>query len=392
MTAQRYPEPPPAKRSRTGLVVGVIAALAALAIGAGVVVWLSPGEGPAGAAGSDEESDPPTDDEDAESAADEVTVTGVGDTIIGNHPDSLPPNDAADYFDGVAEELTGDVVFGNLEGPLSTRDDFKKCGEAEDEEPGDTGCIYIRMPPEYASVLADAGFTVMGGANNHAYDAGPDGHAETAQALQDADVEYTGVKGEVTEMDVNGVTVATVAVTTYDFYTNMLDVGAVSELVAAADEVADLVVLSMHAGAEGVDARHTPGGSEDYHGEDRGDPMAVSRAAVDAGADLVLGHGPHVLRGMEFYEGRLIAHSLGNFAGYGVLDSSGALGRGAILRVTLGADGEWVSGELVPTIMVDGGYPALDPDEGAYDDVNELAADFGDAGVSVDESGQLSQP
>lgn len=170
-----------------------------------------------------------------------------------------------------------------------------------------------------------------------------------------------------------------------------------SSVAAAAAEQADLVVFSMHVGAEGDDARHVPGETEEYHGEVRGDSAAVSHAAVDAGADVVFGHGPHVIRGMEYYNGRLIAHSLGNFAGYGVLQTEGALGRGAILQVTLNPEGEWVSGRVVATRMVDDGFPAshpeIDPDGGAYDDVNELsAADFGDAAASVDDDGALNGP
>ncbi|CAM3428012.1 CapA family protein [Stackebrandtia soli] len=314
-----------------------------------------------------------------------VTITGVGDTVMGAIPDALPPNAAAGFFDRVSEHLSGDVVFGNLEGPLSERTDFKKCGE-------DDECVYIRMPPAYAPVLADAGFTVLNIANNHGFDAGPDGVGDTRAALDAEGIPLAGVKGEIVELETPHATVAVVGVATYDFYTNLLDVSAVTALVDAAAQRADIVVLSMHVGAEGVDHRHVTGGPETFAGEDRGDSTAVARAAIDAGADLVLGHGPHVLRGMEFYKGRLVAHSLGNFAGYGVLSANGPLGRGAILSVQLTPDGEFLSGKVVATLMVDGGYPAFDAAGGGIADVTELSADFGDAGVRLSPDGTISPP
>ncbi len=122
----------------------------------------------------------------------------------------------------------------------------------------------------------------------------------------------------------------------------------------------------MHAGAEGTDHTHVRPGTETYLGENRGNVVAFSHAVVDAGADLVIGHGPHVLRGMEWYRGRLIAYSLGNFAGYKVFALGGPLSLSGILRVTLRGDGGFDSGTLVPTRLVGAGVPALDPAESAH--------------------------
>ena len=79
----------------------------------------------------------------------------------------------------------------------------------------------------------------------------------------------------------------------------------------------------MHAGAEGSDRAHVEPGPETYLGEPRGDSVAFTHAVVDAGADLVVGSGPHVLRGLEWYRGRLIAYSLGNASGYRTLSTAG---------------------------------------------------------------------
>src|SRR4029079_4437742 len=92
-----------------------------------------------------------------------------------------------------------------------------------------------------------------------------------------------------------------------------------------ADRWADLVVVTMHAGAEGSDHQHVRPGNECFLGENRGNSVAFAHSVVRAGADLVVGTGPHVLRGMEWYRGRLIAYSLGNFAGYDVFSLGGPL-------------------------------------------------------------------
>ncbi len=119
----------------------------------------------------------------------------------------------------------------------------------------------------------------------------------------------------------------------------------------------------MHAGAEGSAHTHVRPGTETYLGENRGNAVAFSHAVVEAGADAVIGHGPHVLRGMEWYHGRLIAYSLGNFAGYRAFALGGPSGLGGILRLTLRGDGHFESATIVPTRLVGAGLPALDPSQ-----------------------------
>jgi hypothetical protein len=163
--------------------------------------------------------------------------------------------------------------------------------------------------------------------------------------------------------------------------------------VREADRNADVVVVTMHAGAEGVDHQHVHPGSEVFLGENRGDVVAFSHAVVDAGADLVVGHSPHVLRGMEWYKGRLIAYSLGNFSAWHNFALSGVLGVSGILRVTLDDDGSWVKGRLVATRLVDPGIPELDPAEAAHGVVRELSReDFGRRAVRVSPAGELLPP
>src|SRR5262249_13521708 len=145
---------------------------------------------------------------------------------------------------------------------------------------------------------------------------GPAGIAETDAALAAAGLAWTGRPAQVTYLARGGVRIALLGFAPYGYGDGLLDIpGAVAQGRAAAAR-AQPVIVFLHAGAEGAAAQHVRPGMETYLGEERGDPVAFAHAVVDAGADLVLGSGPHVLRAMEWYRGRLIAYSHGNFAGY----------------------------------------------------------------------------
>jgi len=315
----------------------------------------------------------------------EITITHVGDTMPGSYPNQMASDEGASFFDGVKDALTGDVVIANMEGALSTLE-FDKCGGGE--------CTYFRLPGEYAQVFADAGFDVLNQANNHGWDAGPDGATETQEAIRAAGMEVCGVKDEVALVETeSGLTVGLVGFAPYDFYTDLRDLDAVAALVASAKEQADIVIATAHVGAEGTDNRHVPEGVENYLGEDRGDTRAFVHTCIDNGADIFVGHGPHVLRGIEWYNGKLIVHSLGNFGGgQNLFSTDGALGRSAVLTATIREDGTLVSASVTATRMDGDGYPQLDEDNGAFEDFNELAEDFGDAGVTVGDDGALVLP
>ena len=118
-----------------------------------------------------------------------------------------------------------------------------------------------------------------------------------------------------------------------------------------------MVIVYMHAGAEGFGADHVTGREEHYLGEDRGNPEAFAHMAIDAGASLVIASGPHVLRGMQFYRGHLIAYSLGNFAGYGNFATAGDLDLSVILHVTLSASGRFEGARIDPIRFTATGRP-----------------------------------
>jgi len=312
-----------------------------------------------------------------------VAIVATGDIVMGSTP-NLPSDGGRSFFSDVETDLAGDVVLGNLEGTLSTGGG-SKCGK------GSTNCFAFQTPPSYARWLQQAGFTVMNLANNHAYDFGAGGLRQTTDALARVGLEWTGRPGQVTVQKVAGIRVALVGFAPYPWAQSLTDITAAKKLVRKAARSADVVVVTMHAGAEGSDRQHVRRGTELFLGENRGDSMRFAHAVVDAGADLVVGSGPHVLRGMEWYRGRLIAYSLGNFAGYKVFSLGGPLSTSGILRVTLRGDGKFETGRLVPTHLVGAGLPAIDPAEAAHGVVRTLSRqDFGARAVKISSDGILS--
>ncbi len=313
-----------------------------------------------------------------------VTIAATGDIVMGSTP-NLPPDGGRSFFNGVKADLAGDVVLGNLEGTLSTGGS-SKCGS------GSSNCYAFQTPPSYAAWLKKAGFTMMNVANNHAYDYGASGQTQTLAALKKQSLAHTGRPGQIAYQQVGEIEVAVVGFAPYPWAQQLTDIPAARRLVKKAAANADVVIVTMHAGAEGTDHTHVAPGTETYLGENRGNVVAFSHAVVDSGADIVIGHGPHVLRGMEWYKGRLIAYSLGNFAGYKVFALGGPLSLSGILRVTLRGDGGFDSGTLVPTSLVGAGVPALDPAESAHGIVRTLSRqDFGGRGVKVSPNGNLTR-
>ena len=292
---------------------------------------------------------------------------------------------AEDYFRSVRKELSGDVVLGNLEGTLTERG-TAKCGT------GSTDCFSFHAPPSYAGVLRSAGFTVMNLANNHAMDYGDVGQQDTVAAVRKAKLLTTGRPGEIAYMKVRGTRIAVLGFAPYPWAQSLLDLPVAEALVRKADRWADLVVVTMHAGAEGSDHQHVRPGNEWFLGENRGNSVAFAHSVVRAGADLVVGSGPHVLRGMEWYRGRLIAYSLGNFVGYRTLNTSGVTGVSGVLHVTLRRDGSWKTGRLDPVTIAGSGMPRPDPDRAALALVRTLSRDdFGKRAMHVSATGSLDR-
>ncbi|MFG3687726.1 CapA family protein [Micromonospora sp. NPDC047740] len=349
-------------------------------------------DGSAGSTVPNEADQPAKSADESGKTADEsgktISLAATGDVIMGNAPSRLPANGGKGFFDDVKAALKADLVMGNLEEPLTDDTGTGKCGANA------TNCFQFRAPPGYAAHLRDAGFELLNQANNHGYDYGKQGYENTQAALEAHGLEHTGAPDQITVVEVQGVKVAVLGFSSYPWSNSLVDLDAAKKVVKSATDLADVVVVQVHMGAEGADKTRVKPGTEMFFGENRGDPIRFSHAVIDAGADLVIGHGPHVLRGMEVYRGRLIAYSLGNFAGGGrSLNPSGRLGWGGVLKVSVKADGSFVEGQFTSTAMNSVGRPAIDRQHRGLGLVRQVSgADFPKTGPEIDESGRISPP
>ncbi|HSN91149.1 MAG TPA: CapA family protein [Anaeromyxobacteraceae bacterium] len=321
-----------------------------------------------------------------------LVVAAAGDVMLGStFPEGalLPPDDGRGLLDEVAPLLSAaDVAFGNLEGPLLDGGASEKCARSR---PG--RCYAFRVPTRYGVHLREAGFNLLSLANNHAGDFGDAGRASTRAVLERHGIRYAGAPGEVARLEVRGLRVAMVAFSTSAGTNDLRDLEGARQAVEAAAAGADIVVVSVHGGAEGREHEHVPAGGETFLGEDRGDLRAFARTVVEAGADLVLGHGPHVVRGMEVIRGRLVAYSLGNFATWGGMNLSGPNGLTLVLEVRLAPDGAFLSGRIHPARQVKPGGPRLDPTGEVIGRIRLLSReDFGPSAVVVSDDGAIAPP
>jgi hypothetical protein len=299
----------------------------------------------------------------------------------------LPPDDGRTLLAEVKPLLAAaDIAFANLEGPLADGGKSEKCARSK---PGH--CYAFRVPTRYGQLLAEAGFDVVSLANNHINDFGEAGRASTRRTLDALGIRYAGAPGEVARLDARGRRIAVVAFSPNSGVADLRDLPEAARVVAEAKRGADLVIVSMHGGGEGADRQHVLPGREEFLGEDRGDLRAFARAVIDAGADLVVGHGPHVVRGMEVVKGRLVAYSLGNFATYGGMNLSGPNGLTLVLEVRLAPDGTFLGGKIHPARQEKPGGPHLDPAGTIIPLVRRLSEeDFGATAVRIADDGALS--
>lgn len=279
------------------------------------------------------------------------------------------------------------VLLVNVEGAIGSGPAPRKCAR------GSTLCYALRQPPSAAAALRhlnDSALVVGNIANNHAHDAGVDGLLETRRRLAEAGVLATGADTLATPVPVgDGDTLAVLGFSPWSI-ARVTDLDAVRRTVRRAAERYGRVIVAMHIGAEGAGARHTPDRLERFAGENRGNSVAFARAAVEGGASLVIGSGPHVLRAVEWNGRSLVAHSLGNLVTYGPFNHSGYNDHGAILCATLEPDGSVRDAVLRSTTQRAPGYVRADPENLGARDVAELSRqDFPITGAEISPGGEI---
>src|SRR4051794_26546692 len=360
----------------------LVPALAVLAI----VLAPAPGRPTAGGAAAAEAASAPHRAHARAARARTITIGWVGDITPGSRY-GLPARGGRALFAAVRPMLREpDVMAGNLEGTLSTGG-ASKCGAAPA-----AGCFAFQAPPANAAALRDAGLDLVNLANNHSFDFGADGQMQTLRALTGVGVAFTGLPGDVRVIERHGIRVAFAGFSTYRWTSSMDDPAAIRALVDQAAAIADVVVVLFHAGAEGADRTAVPLGREWAYGEDRGDSRAFAHAAIDAGADLVLGSGPHVIRGLETYRGRLIAYSLGNFAGVHNFATGGTLSTSGVLTVRVDRRGRLRNGWWHGIALDSAGTPHADRGASRTLVAALSARDFGAAAARVLPSGRIVAP
>ncbi|MBP3455713.1 MAG: CapA family protein [Alistipes sp.] len=321
-------------------------------------------------------------------------IACVGDMVLGlNYPDGcllLAENDGAELFDDVREHLvSADIAAGNLEGVLLD-------SGGEPKQVDDQRYLHLfRMPERYIGHLSAAGFDVLTLANNHARDLGCEGLESTLRVLTSAGVAAVGISGkcETAVVERDSVRYGFCGFAPNKGMCNIHDYALAERLI---DELrrehrCNIVIVTFHGGAEGSAHSHVPRCVEEYAGEKRGDVYRFAHHCIDAGADLVFGHGPHVVRGMELYRGRLIAYSLGNFCTpYGV-NKHGRNGYAPILCVDMTPDGEFAGGEIVSFVQSGYSGPQADAEQRAAKEIARLSReDFPESPLVINDDGKLS--
>lgn len=317
----------------------------------------------------------------------------VGDVMMGtNFPDSsyITRDRGKSLFKDCKDIIkSADLAIANLEGTLYSGNE----GELRQMTNPKTYYIF-RTPGDHVRNLVDAGFDAVGMANNHSNDFGKTGRRLTLKTLREANIAVSGIKGMAEEcvLERNGIK--------YGFLqfaaacTNTLNLNDTTEVAIYINRTrkrCDLLVVTFHGGAEGARYTHVNGETEYYVGEKRGNVREFARFCIDHGADIVVGHGPHVPRAMELYKGHLIAYSLGNFCTPFRMTVSGVCGLAPLLEVCVDtADGHFVSGKIHSFRQQKGAGPRTDSTNEAARLISSLTkSDFPNSGLLFNPDGSI---
>ena len=319
-----------------------------------------------------------------------VVLMGVGDLMLGsNYPSThlLPPNGGKDILEEVAPVLKkADITFGNLEGVIMTdKGTPKQCKNP-------AYCYVFKSPDSYIQNFVDAGFDLLSVANNHTGDFGEKGREHTARVLQQAGMRFAGHQTyPYTIFERNGIRYGFCAFAPNMGTVSLLKIEEAVSLIKMLNDSCDIVIVSMHAGAEGSKYNHITRKDEIFVGENRGNPYSFAHRAIDAGADIVWGHGPHVVRAVDLYKGRFIAYSLGNFATYGTINVNGISGYAPIIEVETDRSGKFIRGKIHSAIQHKAEGPRWDSSYRVAKEIRNLTQqDFPESTLSISEAGDMA--
>ncbi|SER93478.1 CapA family protein [Pedobacter rhizosphaerae] len=302
---------------------------------------------------------------------DTISIVAVGDIMLGSAFPSkvnLPPDDAVNSFQAVDSLLKGDIVFGNLEGCFLNSGSSNKCNGINPNN-----CYAFRMPERYAGIYKKAGFNVLSIANNHVGDFDTRGRKNTARILDSLQIHYAGQLNKPFEIfEKDSVKYAFCAFAPNENTVSIKNIDSAKALVARLKTMADIVIVSFHGGGEGARFEHVTKKTEIFYNENRGNVYAFAHGVIDAGADVVLGHGPHVTRAVEVYKNKFIAYSLGNFCTYGMFSLKGWNGFAPLLQLKINAKGDFLYADVVSVKQDKINRLTLDENHNAFNRIKQL--------------------
>ena len=321
---------------------------------------------------------------------DTLTIIGVGDIMMGtNYPDTryLPPHQGKHLLAQVDSILqNADVTFGNLEGViLDDGGDPKYCRNPK-------VCYIFRSPEYMVQHLKDAGFDVLSTANNHAGDFGDPGRKNTMRVLDSLEIHHAGLIARPhASFMIDGMKYGFAAFAPNNGTMSIHDLDQAKRIVHTLDSISDVVIVSFHGGAEGSKYQHVPRKNEIFYGEDRGNVYNFAHTMIDAGADIIFGHGPHVTRAVDVYKNRFIIYSLGNFCTYARFNLRGDNGLAPIVKVFTKSNGEFIKAVVTPVIQRSPGGPAIDHERRVIRKLQELTEkDFPEVPIKIDATGIIT--
>lgn len=319
-----------------------------------------------------------------------INIVGVGDIMPGtNFPSAqyLPPGDNPNILiKKVKDYVAGaDLSFGNLEGA------FLNSGKVEKKCRDTTKCYAFRIPEKYVSILEDLGIDLVSLANNHIGDFGLPAKEKTMYLLDSLGIGYAGLEGftyDIIKKD--SITYGFCAFAPNKGTISIHDTNGAKAIVGMLEDSCDIVIVSFHGGAEGAKYEHVLRKEEMFYGENRGNVYEFAHAVVDAGADIVFGHGPHVTRSIDVYKNRMICYSLGNFFTYGRFNLNGPNGIAPVLSVHVNRKGEFLKGQIYPVYQTYRGDVLPDPQKRVIKRLQELLiADFPEVKITIDDNGNI---
>jgi hypothetical protein len=293
-----------------------------------------------------------------------VQITAVGDIYISNRMTV----DRYNVLNNI--KLEGDLVFGNAEGVF-----VSNCLDSDRLK------FKLTMPYSAISILKRIGFNSLSYANNHVLNAGLIEYKKSCSLLHNDNFLLAGYDDSGDVINIHKKSIRIVGFT-FTGRNNVNNIDTVTKLIKTFKE--DIIIISAHMGGEGAGNCSIIDKPEFFGNQRRGEVRRFSRSCIDAGADLIIGHGPHFLRGIELYKGKLICYSLGNYIfDYPIIEKNGPSATCSI-TIDLEDDGNFKQAAIA-SYRIDNGIPINDNSMTAYQMIklcsNESGLVFNDNGI-----------